>query len=89
MKLGQFQTLSKAFDMMLDDNVANDQIKNQIRNKAHSVELDPEPLFSHANTELSTIDPKALVEVCCGEIDENIISNDTQDCLSILFDMIH
>lgn len=91
MLLEHYPTLTKAFDLMLSDNVASHVISKKIRAKVHSMSLELVGVFDRAEADLSKLSEENLDWVCCGAQDDPDypkISDDAEEILNALFDMI-
>jgi hypothetical protein len=89
MLLEFYPTLTKAFKLMVIDNVASPSIVKQIFEKASKESLEPVGVFDRAEEELSKLTVDQLYEVCCGDQDECVkLSQDSDDVLLALFEMI-
>ena len=91
MILSHYPTLTKAFDLMVADNVASNLIVLAIHTKMANQSLEPVGIFDRAEAELSKLDEEALYELCCGAQDEPTcpkVSEDSEDVLNALFDMM-
>ena len=91
MLLTHYPTLTKAFDLMLVDNVGDYRIIKKIREKVHAESLEPVGVFDRAEADLSKLSEDDLDWVCCGEQDAPDfpkISADSEEILNALFEMI-
>jgi hypothetical protein len=88
MLLNHYPTLTIAFDLMLADNVAQAAVYDQIRAKVHKESLEPVGIFDRAEAELSKLSDEDLKELCMGEADTIPVSDEAQEVLSALFEMI-
>jgi len=88
MRLTHYPTLSRAFDLMLIDNVANPHVIKAIRNKVHQESLEPVGVFDRAEAELSKLSIIDLSDLCIGEEGDVVVTEEAQDVLTALFEMI-
>jgi len=91
MKLAYYPTLSKAFDLMLADNVGSFMTATCISVKVYDQSLEPVGIFDRAEEELSKLSENELDMLCCGAPDEKgcpKVSAEAEEILNALFEMI-